>query len=248
MPNRNEIIEYINNLLNVNDFDDFCVNGLQLEGKKQISKIILGVSSSERLFSEAIKRKADMIIVHHGLFWKNDPRPYAVTGIVHNRIALLIKNDINLAAYHLPLDSHLEIGNNAQILKKLELNLISPVDIGFLGKLNSPVPIDAFVKLVDQRLETISLAFPFGNKKVSRVLVISGSAAYNYSLAISQGADTFLTGEIKESLVRAIEEVKLNLINAGHYNTEKFGVQALGSRLQKRFKVICEFVDVPNPI
>lgn len=248
MVYRNEILEYINTLLNIKDFDDYCINGLQVQGKEQISKIIVGVSSSERLFIEAIKRKADMILVHHGLFWKNAPAPFSLTGIVRNRIALLIKNDINLAAYHLPLDAHPEIGNNTQIIKKLNLELMKPIEIGFLAKLNAPVPINAFVNLVNERLQTESALFPFGKKYVSQVLVISGSSAIHYPLALENNADTFITGNIKESLVRELEEIKLNLINAGHYNTEKFGVQALGKVLQTQFDIIYEFVDIPNPI
>ena len=248
MLHRNEIVEYIDTLLKTTEFDDYCVNGLQVEGKEQISKIVVGVSASERLFTEAIQRNADMIIVHHGLFWKNDPIPHALTGIVRNRVAQLIKNDINLTAYHLPLDAHPQIGNNAQIIKKLNLKLIKPVEIGFLAKLDTPVSIESFVKLVNEKLETKSMVFPFGNNKVSHVLVISGGSAMDYPLALENHADTFLAGNIKESLVRELEELKLNFINAGHYNTEKFGIQALGNLLQKQYDISCEFVDIPNPV
>lgn len=248
MTSKNEILKYIHDLLNISAFEDHSLNGLQVEGKEQISRIILGVSPSERLFTEAVKQKADMIILHHGLFWKNDPTPFSLTGILRNRIALLIKNDINLAAYHLPLDAHAEIGNNTQILKKLNLEPIKSVDIGFLGKLAEPMTIDKFAKLVDEKLETKCLSFQFGKRQISQILVMSGSAASAYSLAIEHDADTFITGEIKETFVRAIEEVKLNLILAGHYNTEKFGVQALGDVLQAQFDVTCQFIDIPNPI
>jgi len=248
MPSGNEIVEYIDTLLNIAEFDDYCVNGLQVEGKEQISKIILGVSCSERLFTEAIKRNADMIIVHHGLFWKKTSAPFTLTGFTRNRIALLIENNINLAAYHLPLDAHPEIGNNAQILKKLNLEPIKPIEVGFLAKLDAPVPIENFIKLVNEKLQTDSELFLFGSKNVSQVLVISGSSAIAYPLALKNLADTFIAGNIKESLVRELEEVKLNLINAGHYNTEKLGVQALGKVLEKQFDIICEFVDIPNPV
>ena len=248
MPSKSEIIEYINKLLNIAEFDDYSVNGLQVEGKEQISKIILGVSCSERLFTEAVKRNADMILVHHGLFWKKTSTPFTLTGFTRNRIALLIENNINLAAYHLPLDAHPEIGNNAQILKRLKLKPIKPIEVGFLGKLEAPVPIDNFIKLVNKQLQTDSELFLFGSKKVSQVLVISGSSAIAYPLALKIFADTFIAGNIKESLVRELEEVKLNLINAGHYNTEKFGVQALGKVLERQFELTCEFVDIPNPV
>jgi len=248
MRHRNDILSYLNELLNVPDFDDYCINGLQVEGKAEISKIVGGVSVSARLFREAIERRADMIIVHHGLFWKNDPVPFSLTGIAYNRISLLIKNDINLAGYHLPLDAHPDLGNNAQLIKMLDLTLLHPVDVGFLAQLKKPLSFTEFVEMVNQRLERDNLTFPFGKKNVSKVLIISGGAASDYPLALEYGADTFLTGEIKESLVRPMEEVALNLIIAGHYQTEKFGVQALGHHLQDRFDISFEFIDIPNPI
>ncbi len=123
MAKRDEIVQYINELLNIAEFQDDSFNGLQVEGKAEIEKIVLGVSISERLFQAAIGEQADMIIVHHGMFWKNAPSPYLITGILRNRIALLIKNDINLVAYHLPLDAHAELGNNAQIMKRLSIEV-----------------------------------------------------------------------------------------------------------------------------
>jgi len=248
MTTRDKILYFINDFLNVADFEDYCTNGLQVEGKQQIEKIVLGVSSSERLFVEAVNRNADMIIVHHGLFWKNDPLPFSLIGIVRNRLALLLKNDINLAGYHLPLDAHPEIGNNAQLIKLLNLEIILAADVGFLCKLHSPTTFPSFVKLAEQKLDTKTMSFPFGNDQVSQVLVISGSGSSYYPMAIELGADTFITGDIRESQVRAIEEVSLNLIIAGHYNTEKLGVQALGRVLEQQFDVSCEFIDIPNPI
>ena len=248
MVRRDEIIEYINNFLNINAFDDLSVNGLQVEGKSKIEKIVLGVSVSERLFRAAAEQQADMVIVHHGAFWKNAPSPYILTGMHRKRMALLINNDINLAAYHLPLDAHLEIGNNTQIMKRLNIEPIKPVEVGLLGRLKEPVPIEMFTQFVNKKLQTNSQVFPFGAPDVQQILVISGGSSRYYQLALDNNVDTFLGGDMRENVVRELEEVKLNFIHAGHYNTEKFGVQALGEKLNQQFNLSCKFIDIPNPV
>jgi len=248
MVERNEIIRFINEFLSVSEFDDYCVNGLQVEGKSEINKIICGVSVSQRFFQQAIARQADMIIVHHGIFWKNDPSPFALTGFLKERLAMLLKNDINLLAYHLPLDAHPEIGNNAQILKRLGITPIQPVDVGFLGELDSSIDITSFVKKVNSKLETNAQTFLYGPDEVQRVLVISGASAISYKLAIEYQADTFLGGDIRENIVRELEETGINYINAGHYNTERFGIQALCKVIAKQFSLACDYIDIPNPV
>jgi dinuclear metal center YbgI/SA1388 family protein len=248
MVKRDEIIQYINDLLNITEFEDDSINGLQVEGKNEIERIVLGVSCSERFFQAAVEMLADLIIVHHGLFWKKAPSPYILTRIFRNRIALLIKNDINLAGYHLPLDAHAELGNNAQILQRLQIEMLKPVEVGFLGQLKTPMLLKNFVDMINRELKTDSQVFPFGTPDVHRVLVISGGTSPYYRLALDNGADTFVGGDIRENVVRELEEVGLNFIHAGHYNTEKFGVLALGEKLQREFAVSCKFVDIPNPI
>ncbi len=248
MAKRDEIVQYINELLNIAEFQDDSFNGLQVEGKAEIEKIVLGVSISERLFQAAIGEQADMIIVHHGMFWKNAPSPYLITGILRNRIALLIKNDINLVAYHLPLDAHAELGNNAQIMKRLSIETIKPVDVGFLGRLKNKLSFEKFVKIVNNELDTEAQVFAFGSPDVHRVLVLSGGSSRFYQLALDNDADTFIGGDMRENLVRELEEVGLNFIHAGHYNTEKFGVQALCVKLNQEFCIPCKFIDIPNPI
>lgn len=248
MVKRDEIIQYINELLNNSEFEDDSVNGLQVEGKAEIERIVLGVSCSERLFQAAVERQADLIIVHHGLFWKQSPSPYILTGIFRNRIALLIKNDINLAAYHLPLDAHVELGNNAQIVKRLQIEPIKPVEVGFLGRLRVPLSLKKLVDMINKELQTKSQVFSYGSPDVHRVLVLSGGTSRYYQLALENDADTFIGGDMRENVVRELEEVGLNFIDAGHYNTEKFGVQALGDKLKQEFAVNCEFIDIPNPV
>lgn len=248
MVQRDELIQYLNELFRINEFDDLSMNGLQVAGKDTIARVALGVSVSERLFRAAIAEQADMIIVHHGAFWKNAPSPYLLTGVHGRRMSLLIKNDMNLAAYHLPLDAHPELGNNAQLMKRLGLEILKPVEIGFLGKLPQPMSVQQFVAAIDHQLQTTSQLFAFGAAEVQRVVVLSGGSSPYYQLALENGADTFVGGDMREHLVRELEEVGLNFINAGHYNTEKLGVQALGENLCNKFKLQCHFIDIPNPV
>ncbi len=248
MVDRDNLEHFLAEFLKIDEFEDYCVNGIQIEGKKEINKIVLGVSVSQRLFKQAVQRHADAIIVHHGIFWKNDPVPFSLKGILRERVAILIKNDISLFGYHLPLDAHPEIGNNAMILKILGLTPQEPVDVGFLGKFNKPISRENLLMLVNDNLDTEASLFPFGKEKVQKIAVISGGSSGSYPLAALAGADAFIGGEIKENHVREIEEVGLNYISAGHYNTEKFGVQALGDYISQHFNVHCEYVDVPNPV
>ncbi|MBC8184100.1 Nif3-like dinuclear metal center hexameric protein [candidate division KSB1 bacterium] len=248
MANRDEILNYLNDLLNVTEFDDYCVNGMQVEGKEDVKKIVLGVSVSQRLFQQAIEKNADMILVHHGIFWKSDAQPFSLTGIFRERLALLLKNDINLLAYHLPLDAHPEFGNNAMIMKKLNIKPIKPVEIGFLGELKTKIKWDEFINQINEKIETESQVFHFGTEYVQKVLILSGGSSRYYFLTKENGADVFIGGDIKENIVRELEETNVNYINAWHYNTEKFGVQALVEIITKKFAVRCEFIDIPNPV
>ncbi|MDZ7342157.1 MAG: Nif3-like dinuclear metal center hexameric protein, partial [candidate division KSB1 bacterium] len=214
MVKRDELIQHLNELLRINEFDDLSLNGLQVAGKETIERIVLGVSVSERLFRAAIEKQADLVVVHHGAFWKNAPTPYMLTGLHGRRMSLLIKHDINLVAYHLPLDAHPVLGNNAQLLKRLKLEAIKPVEIGFLGRLRQPMPINQFVARIDEELQTTSQVFAFGAAEISQVLVLSGGSSPYYHLALENGADTLVGGDMREHLVRELEEVGLNFINA----------------------------------
>jgi dinuclear metal center YbgI/SA1388 family protein len=230
------------------------VNGLQVEGKEDIQRIVTGVSVSRRLFAEAIQRKADAIIVHHGLFWKGDPVPSTLTGLVADRVRDLIKHDINLFGYHGPLDIHPVLGNNAQIAKKLGLHVVNRVRIeewegaGYVCENPKAVPREGFVESVNTNLDTEALLFGFGSETVHRVLVCSGGCSIYYYVAKENGCDTFFSGEIKESIVRLADEAGLNFIAAGHYNTEKWGIIALGDHLREKFGLDVDWVDIPNPV
>ena len=245
---RDTLVQFLARYLSIAEFGDDCVNGLQVEGTRTIERVALGVSVSQRLFKAAAEWKADALLVHHGLFWTSDPYPFTLGGIQRNRVALLLRHDINLLGYHLPLDAHPEVGNNAQLLKILGIRSRARVDVGFLGELDPAMSLETFVQRVDGRLNTQSLVFPYGSPLVRSVAVISGASSREYMQAIEGGADTFVGGDIRESVVREIEETHLNYIHAGHYATERLGVQALGSKLEQEFDLETNFIEIPNPV
>ncbi|MFA6096456.1 MAG: Nif3-like dinuclear metal center hexameric protein [Candidatus Paceibacterota bacterium] len=242
---RDEIIEYLNEYLKVKDFQDYCHNGLQIEGKEDVSKVITGVTMSMALIGEAIKEKAEMIIVHHGIFLRDIPSPLQLGGLYKARIKEILHNDINFAGYHLPLDAHPVIGNNISLCKLFGMKKCRPFDVGFVGELDEAVDLAEFVKIVNDRLQTGSLVLPYGKNRVKKIAVISGGSSVDFKQAFDRGADVFIGGDIREEVVRKIEEIRFNFINAGHYNTEKLGIQNLGKLIEKRFKIKAEFIDIP---
>ena len=242
---RDRIVQYLNKYLRVKDFEDGCVNGLQIEGKENVSKIITGVSLSQKLISETISKKAEMLIVHHGFFANAVPSPLQLSGFTKNRIKMILENNLNLAGYHLPLDAHPLIGNNISLAKLFGAKKCQPFDVGFIGELDKETDFDKFVNLVEKKLGVKSFFLPYGKKKVRKVAVISGAASPDYIHAIEMGADVFVTGDMRENVVREAEECGIIIINAGHYNTEKIGIVNLGKLIEKKFGVEVEFVDVP---
>ena len=255
MVELSELDRYLSQYLNTETFSDYCVNGIQVEGSKEINRIVMGVSISERLIKESIKLKADSILVHHGLFWKSSPHPFELTGFQFKRVKLLIENNISLLGYHLPLDAHPEIGNNALIagslgLKNVEFLELSGMQIPFsaCGDLPVPLEFDQFVLHANRMLETDGIALHFNNSPIKRVYAVSGGAAGYYMDAVNAGADIMITGELKEDVVRPAEECGLSLYAAGHYNSEKLGIEALGEHLSAKFDIEAKFIDIPNPI
>ncbi|MCK4798404.1 MAG: Nif3-like dinuclear metal center hexameric protein, partial [Spirochaetes bacterium] len=226
----------------------------QIEGNKIISKIITGVSLSQRLISEAVKKKANMIIVHHGFFSETIPSPLQLKGIHRNRIKDILFNDINLIGYHLPLDANSMIGNNISLAKLFGFMKVKQFDIGFginfgvMGEFKKAVNFNDFIDLVNEKLKAKSYVLPFGKKMIRKVAIISGGSSPYYNQACEMGADVFITGDIRENIVREAEEIEINIINVGHYNTEKLGIQNLGKLIEKKFGVEVEFVDVPNEV
>ena len=251
MIKRDKIVKFCDEYLKVDTFTDYCYNGLQIEGKEYISKIVTGVSLSRQFIEKAIDEKADMIIVHHGLFKNQLGDPPRIVGIFKERIKLLMEHDINLCGYHLPLDAHPEIGNNISLARLLELrnleHLNSPYygEIGYIGDLKENMKFIDFLAYVNTMLNTQSYILAAGHELVKKVGIISGGSSIEYSEAYKQGADTFITGDIKENIVREVEEIGMNFINAGHYNTEKLGIQNLGKLVSERFNVEMKFIDIP---
>jgi dinuclear metal center YbgI/SA1388 family protein len=249
-----KINKFCREYLAVSKWDDYCVNGLQVEGVEKIDKAILGVSISEKLIREAIKRKAKLIMVHHGMFKSDIPAPPVIKGHMRTRLKLLLEYDINLMGFHLPLDAHPIIGNNICILNRLGLKKTAVInspgygEIGFVGKTSRSISFSDFVKFVEKTLATKTYCITGKAKQVKSVGIVSGGASPDFAIAAELGADTYICGDIRESVVRAIEEVGINFINAGHYNTEKFGIQNLGALVAKKFNIKAEFVDVPNEI
>jgi len=248
MLHRDTIVQSLNDYFQVDQFDDFTVNGLQIEGKSTIRKIVTGVSPSERIFKTAIHEKADMIILHHGLFWrKGTPNPFYLRGILKSRVQMVLNYDINLLVYHLPMDAHPEIGNNIQFMNHMNIIKKGVFDVGFWGSLEKPKAVSKFQIELDEMLPDKSVFFPFGPDPISRIAVISGGASREIEGAHDVGADAFVTGDLLESAVRDAEELGIHYISIGHYNSERFGPKALSDYLINHFEIESQFIDIPNP-
>lgn len=242
MVQRDTLIKDLNKYLDVVANPEH--NGLQVQGKNQISKIAFGVSATMALFKEAKNFGADMIIVHHGLFWNNIQ---TITGVFGQRIAYLIKNDINLAGYHLPLDKHKVIGNNACLAKLLKLKDLKPFgsyhgqEIGFIGKTTKSYDIKSIHNLLKGE------ALFFGPTKIKTIALVSGGAHDMLEEAVLAKADLYITGSRDEYITEYCREAKINFIAMGHYNSEKLGIQALMNYISRKFKVQTKFIDIENP-
>lgn len=248
MAQAKEIAKYSEELLNSKDFTDYCHNGLQVEGRRDVKKVVTGVTLSEALLEQAINEKADMLLVHHGLFGLAVGTPPIIKNTLKIRLKLLLENDINLLGFHLPLDAHEEIGNNASIARKLGVSNLEKCDVGFIGDLEKEMQFEDFLNIVNEKLDTESDFIEANPNKVKKVAIISGGSSPSYELAFEMGADTFVCGDMRENIVREAEELGINIINAGHYNTEKLGVQNLGEKLKEKFGVEVKFIDIPNEV
>lgn len=245
---RDKIVQFCSEYLAVEKFNDTCFNGLQVAGSDTVTKIVGGVSLSEALINQAIENQAEMLLVHHSRLNKQIGSPQKITGLAKNRLKLLLKHNINLLGFHVPLDAHPVIGNNISLCKVLGLQNIKKVKIGFYGELVKGMEREKFVELVDKKLNTKSFILANGSEQIKKIAIISGGGANCYNEVKEVNIDTYLTGNIDENLFWDTQEDKINFINAGHYNTEKHGVQNLGKLLAKKFKIKYEFVDFPCEI
>ena len=248
---RDSLTKHLHEYLNVEAFKDHGPNGLQVEGRKDIKKIITGVSAGVELFEKAIEKEADAIIVHHGVIW-NFERP-VYKGGYKKRIKLLLENDINLFAYHLPLDAHPEVGNNIVMAKILGLSDIQPFGdyngqfVGFRGTLPE-TDAGQFISKIKAKINEQALIFPYGPPTIGSVGIISGGAQKNVNQAVEAGLDLYLTGEASEHILHYVKEEKIHFVAAGHHATERFGIRALGRHIQQKFNIDTEYVEIPNPV
>jgi dinuclear metal center YbgI/SA1388 family protein len=244
MANIFEIESFLNNLLEVNKFNDFCFNGIQIEGNHEVKKVAVGVSFNKDFLDEAININADMMLVHHGIFGKDF---FKIRGYFKKRIENVIKKDMTLMGYHLPLDAHLEYGNNAQIAKKLELSSYEPFDVGIIGEFDNEIPFDKFRTKLEKVFNRKDLLIYQNNDYVKKIAIISGGASY--ALENLEGkVDTYITGEVKEHIRDIAKEMHISYINAGHYSTETFGVKAIAKILKEKFDLETIFIDIYNEI
>ena len=243
---RNELAAYLDALLECGRFRDYCPNGLQVEGRAEVRRIVCGVSASQTLLEAALAAGADAVLVHHGWFWRGEDG--RVTGIRRARLKTLLANDLNLFAYHLPLDAHAEFGNNAQLARRMGWTVdgrFGEQDIGFLGRTHGTAG-----ELADRlALELGRLPLLVGDpaRDIERIAWCSGGAQGYFEQAIAAGADDYVSGEISEQTTHLARESGVPYIAAGHHATERYGVQALGAHLAERFGLECRFVDIDNP-
>ncbi|MGA1874353.1 MAG: Nif3-like dinuclear metal center hexameric protein [bacterium] len=245
---RQELLSFLDAYLNVDHFQDYGKNGLQVHGSPTVQRIVSGVTFSRRLIDEAILHKAELILVHHGLFKGDIPDPPCFHGPLRDRLALLFAYNLNLAAYHLPLDAHPDVGNNALACKKLGLNDLHPLDVGFIGHLSRPESLKSFIRKVETLYGRQVLALEFGPTRIQRVAIISGGSSTLWETALQAEADLFICGDMKESLVRKIEEMNFNVLAAGHYHTEILGIKALSELIREKFPIEVSFIDIPSPV
>lgn len=246
---REELVNYLDRLLDPTKFKDYCPNGLQVEGRGEVQRIVAGVTASQALLDAAVVRDADAILVHHGYFWKGDDG--RVTGIRRQRLGTLISHDINLIAYHLPLDAHPELGNNAQLARRLGWapdGRFGEQDIAWLGMLAEPADLATLAGRVACELGREPLVIGEASQPVRRIAWCSGGAQGYFEQAIELGVDAYVSGEISEQTVHLARESGVAYLAAGHHATERGGVQALAAHLAEKFGLDCEFVDVDNPV
>ena len=251
MINCEDVIRFLDTYLNSAHIPDASRNGLQVAGTPRVGKIVFGVSASLELFRKAKAAGADLIVVHHGLLWGQEQ---PLTGMFRERIAFLLKYDLNLAAYHLPLDMHPVVGHNACLMRALYAEQAKPFGdyhgqtIGFSGRIRQPVPLPEIAAALETFCGGKAQVLAYGPERVETVGVVSGGAYSMLPQAIAQKLDLYVTGVLDEPAQEWCREGKINCLALGHYNSEKPGILALMNLVAKQFAVETEFIDVPNPI
>lgn len=246
MARLQDIVRYCNQFLDIDSFDDYCPNGLQVEGSAEVRNIVSGVTASQALIDAAVDTAADMLLVHHGYFWRGEPA--ALVGMKGRRVRSLMGAEISLLAYHLPLDAHPELGNNRQLGLRLGFDAGSAVE-GLLwgADLIEPLAAGELARRVESGLGRAPLMIGSPDTQLHRVAWCTGGAQGMIAQAAAVGFDAFISGEISEQTVHEARELGLVYLSAGHHATERYGVQSLGDRLARQFDVQHRFIDIDNP-
>ena len=247
MARRDDILDYAAELLELASYPDYGPQGMQVVGADEVSKIACGVSSSLELFERAAAAGAQLVVVHHGLLWENEPRTIDLR--MRRRLETLFNADLTLAAYHLALDAHPEVGNNALLARELGVEVERPFGgVGVGGRLANAEPLEAFLGRVRERIAPEPLVLGGQDGTVERVAIMSGGGGRHLADAAAEGYDLYLTGEPEEPTLHTARELGITFVAAGHYATERLGVQALSARLAERFELDWEFIELPNPV
>jgi dinuclear metal center YbgI/SA1388 family protein len=247
MADRDEILSFADELLELDAYPDYGPMGMQVAGVREVERIACGVSASLELFERGKAAGAQLLLVHHGLIWDRDPR--VIDDAFRRRLKALFDPGITLAAYHLALDAHPEVGNNALLARELG---VDPTDrfaeIGFGGPLVEPASVDDFTARIRAALGTEPLVFAYGPERIERAAVVTGGAGRHLADAAREGYDLFLTGEPEEPSLHTAQELGIHFMAGGHYATEQIGIQALTKKLAEQFGLEWEFIDLPNPV
>ncbi|WP_159138015.1 MULTISPECIES: Nif3-like dinuclear metal center hexameric protein [unclassified Acinetobacter] len=252
MANLNDIIQWCEQTLAAREFKDYAPNGLQIEGKSEVNKILCAVSASQSAIEAAIEQGADLLLVHHGYFWKGEA--YPITGMRGKRIRALIQNDISLVGYHLPLDSHPTLGNNAAIADLLELENIEQLDlserhpIGNIGYLKQPMSPEYFKNHVSEKLGFDAIHLPADKTQIHKVGFCTGGAQDYIHKAALQECDAYISGEVSERTFYEAQELNVHYYACGHHATEKYGVQRLAKAISEQFNIEYAYYELDNPI
>ncbi|QRN41416.1 MAG: Nif3-like dinuclear metal center hexameric protein [Neisseriaceae bacterium] len=246
---REKLLSYLNQLLSIDLFYDYCPLGLQVEGKENVIKIVTAVTASLRAIDFATKHNADMLLVHHGIFWKNEAD--IVIGWKRKRLKKILEFDLNLVAYHLPLDAHPELGNNAQLAEKMQWKcekITGEQGLLCVGELNNRMSLRNLEMQLERVLKRKPLVIGQPNKEIKKIAWCTGGGQNFFLEAIAQGVDVFVTGEVSEAQYHFANETDVAFVSAGHHATERYGIWALGAHIHRKFNLEVIYFDEENPI
>jgi len=244
-----ELVDYTGQFLEVERFKDYCPNGLQVQGRDEVRKLVSGVTASMALLEAAKSAGADAVLVHHGYFWRNETP--VVTGVKHARLKFLLQHDISLLAYHLPLDAHRVLGNNARLAQIMNIAIegwTGEQGLIAYGSLIKESTLAEFADVLAVKLQRTPQIFGEPRRKIRRIAWCSGGAQGYFEAAIALGVDVYISGEVSEQVFHLAQETGVAYIAAGHHATERYGVEMLGRHLAEKFALEYEFIDIENPI